>query len=315
MKKFIITIIAIIRFTMPIPLLAQTQEKPLAYRAFASPSVSVSFVNDILAHLNFAVQDYYREFSRDKMYAIQNEQRFVQLLVDNGLFDTRANPRPREWEEVNFAIFIEKQGKKELCKISMVNLENGEYSRIPIKSDKPHHIAKSIALLLTEQITDNKQKKALKSTVNSYFSKFRNLRTIDLYYNGVLFSEGEAQILPISGGIGFTLPLNGPLCFGTRFYGTYYDKDQLELSAGMGLIIQKDSRISPEFALFTGYAAKIQNDTHNGGLFLEPSIGLGLYLHENFKISAVGSFHLAYSPWSQNFSTKAFAGTKISLGF
>ena len=307
--------IPLICIILPIP--AQTFERIPAYRAFTSPGISASLASDILAHLNIAVRGYYREFARDttSMNILKNEQEWMEFLRKEGLLNTGAIAHPRKWEEVDYVVFLDKREKKDICQISMFSITGGEYFRAPVSSTKPHEIAKSLASLMADQITDTKQKRILKMFINSYFSNFRNSRTMDFFYYGVLCGSEGLQTLPVNVGIGLTFPLIGPFGFVTRYSGIYQDQDHIDLSAGAGLTIQKNGRFSPEFAFLGGYTGNIQSETYNGGPFLKPAIGLGFYLSENFKISADGSFQLAYFPSTNEFSTMAFAGVKVSLGF
>ena len=317
MKNVCLIFIAIGYFMASMPLSAQNSASIPAYRTFTSPGISAALANDILAHLNVAVRDYYREFTRGNagMVMIQDEQKFIQFLIDSGLFNTKAEPRPRGWEEVDFAIYIEMRDKKDICQISMITLANGEYYRAPVTSTKPHHIAKSISQLMADRIADADQKKTLKKNIDMYFANFWNFRTIDLYYNGAVFTPNEAMLTPLSAGIGFTLPLSAPLGFITRFSGSYYEKDQVNLSAGIGIAIQKAGRFCPELALLGGFIGNIQDEAYNGGPFLEPMVGFGVYLTENLKISATGSFQLAYFSTSKESSTKFIGGIKMGMGF
>ena len=317
MKKLTFSIIAIICFIMPMPLFAQFPERIPSYRTFTSPEVSASLANDILAHLNIVVKNHYKEFSRSKtsMDIIQDEQKFIKFLSDKGLFDITAEARPREWQEVDYVIYIEKREHKDICQTSIVSLATGEHYRTPLLSSKPHHVAKNIALLMAELVIDPRERKSLIKAINSYFSNFWNFRTIDIYYNGLLLVPEGLRTLPISGGLGLTIPLPEPFGFATRFSGIYFDQDQFDVSAGIGLSITKTGRFSPALSLFGGYSGYIHNKTFESGPFLEPAVSLGFYLGENLKLSATGSFQLTYFPESQEFSTRTFSGVKISLGF
>ena len=316
MKKVLIFIGIIIWLVLPMSLKAEENGKNHAYRAFSSPGISPAMTNDILAHVNYALRNYYREFTRGEtsISILRDEQEFIKFLVDAGLFNTNAQAKPKTWEEVDYAIFIEKRLKNDFCQISIISLDTGEIYRTPVYSNKSHHIAKSIAGLMSELAEDTNAKNMLKKNINSYFSAFRNYRTIDLYYNGIIFDAEEMRVLPINAGVGISIPVKGPLSFGLRFSGTY-SNEQIDVSAGLGLLLQRNGRFSPEFGLFGGYLQHIQDEEFSGGPFIEPGIGLGFYISENLKISATGSFQASYFPSSEEIYARAYAGVKISLGF
>ena len=336
MKKAFLKIIAIICFLLAGPFLIMAQEgasavltntesrrdpsSPLvripAYRVFCS-GIPAVFANNVMAAVNVAVRGYFREFVRDNsgMEIVKNEEDWVTWLINQGLFNTKTEPRPREWDQIDLVVYLEKGSSKDTFKISIISLNNGEYLRTPLLSAKPHDVAKSIALLMAEEVTDPTRKRTLQKAINSYFLNSWNFRTIDLCYNGIVYASGEPQTFPISGGIGLTFPLSNSLGFMINFSGIYFNKETMDLSAGMGFIIQKVARFSPEFSIMGGYSGNFYQKNYDGGPFFEPGIGFGFHLFENMKISVTGSFRLAYFPAPKEFSTRAFGGVVLSFGF
>ena len=315
MKKMVFLVIAITCFLVSVP--AQFQSRLPTYRIFISPGISSTEVNNMLAHINIVLRDYFGEYARGStnIGILKNEKEFIDFLEREHLLNKNVEPPARNWEGVEYIVYIERQGSKDICQISMITLETGRFDRTPVHSTKPHDIAKSIALLLADKLTDAKKRKALKKIVNSYFLNFWNDRTIDIYYNGIILDSGGIQTTPLSAGIGLTLPLTSPLGFVARFSGTYYDQDQVDLSAGIGLFIQKAGRFTSEIGLLGGYTGSVQGETFISGPYLEPSIGLGFYLTENLKLTATGSFQAAYYLSSKELATKTFGGVKVGLGF
>jgi len=153
MKKMFLGIIAVICFLLsgPFPIMAQeganevltdaeSRRDPAsspvtipAYRVFCA-GIPAAYANNVMADVNVAVRGFFREFIRDDSgkEAVKNEEEWVTWLINQGLFNTKTEPRPREWDQIDLVVFLEKGSGKDTFKISIISLNNGEYSRSPL---------------------------------------------------------------------------------------------------------------------------------------------------------------------------------------
>ena len=292
-----------------------------AYRFFTADH-SISGLNEILGRINWVCRDYFREVARDKLATdiIKDEGAFIDHLQRIGVLNTNPSLEPLGWEGVvDYAIYIgtvKQNNTVQIGQVLIYHITQGIMFRIPVLSDQPMLIAKDIALVMAELVSDKQQQKAFKKRINTYFPKSFCTRSIDLIYYGILYESEDFVLFPINVGMGFTLPINQSVGFSTRFSLLYRKNDYFDLTSGIGLVIRKvSSRVSPELSIMGGYTEKFLDKEHYGGPFMESGFGLGFYLTENFKVAAISSLQVLWVPTSGEFSISSFAGVKIGIGF
>jgi hypothetical protein len=279
----------------------ENDEKP-SYRTFISSKISLAMAGEIMGYINTALSGFYAEYVREDWIkqTIEDERAFMSFLEKEGLLNTRAPLRPMGWNEVSLVIYI---NREHTVQISIVPLSTGVQYRVPVQSEKPHVIAKAIALQMAELLEGGDLQKQAKRKAAAYFGKFTNTRTVDIAYGGLIASAGGVYYAPLAGSVSVNFPLrNQVFGFSLRISGVYLPDDHEPspgtswFACGIGMILQKPlSRITPTFSLYAGYAGKTQSpDYFTGGPFLEPHAGVSLFLGTGFKLFLDGSLQISY---------------------